>query len=101
MNVSSLVVKVLPGKMEAALAALAGSELCDVHFHDRQKGTIVVTIEGRDTGEEMDRMKAIEKLPHVLGAALVYSYSEEELDRAAELLARGQGGPVPEELKNA
>jgi nitrate reductase NapD len=101
MNVSSLVVKVLPGKMETALAALSGSGLCDVHFHDRQKGTIVVTIEGRDTGEEMDRMKAIEKLPHVLGAALVYSYSEEELDRAAELLARGPGGPVPDELKNA
>lgn len=101
MNVSSLVVKVLPGKMETALAALSGSGLCDVHFHDRQKGTIVVTIEGRDTGEEMDRMKAIEKLPHVLGAALVYSYSEEELDRAAGLLARGPGGPVPDELKNA
>jgi len=101
MNVSSLVVKVLPGKMEAALAALSGSELCDVHFHDRQKGTIVVTIEGRDTGEEMERMKAIEKLPHVLGAALVYSYSEEELDQAAERLAQGPGGPVPDELKNA
>ena len=101
MNISSLVVKVLPENMDPALEALNRSGLCDVHFHDRQKGTIVVTIEGRDTGEEMERMKAIEKLPHVLGAALVYSYSEEELDRAAELLARGQGGPVPEELKNA
>jgi nitrate reductase NapD len=101
MNVSSLVVTVLPVKMETALAALSGSGLCDVHFHDRQKGTIVVTIEGRDTGEEMDRMKAIEKLPHVLGAALVYSYSEEELDRAAERLAPGPRGPVPDELKNA
>ena len=101
MNVSSLVVKVLPGKMEAALAALAGSELCDVHFHDRQKGTIVVTIEGRDTGEEMERMKAIEKLPHVLGAALVYAYSEAELDAAVKKIADRPASPVPEELKNA
>ena len=101
MNVSSLVVKVLPGKMEAALAALAGSELCDVHFHDRQKGTVVVTIEGKDTGEEMDKMRAIEKLPHVLGAALVYAYSEAELAAAAKRIEERSGSPVPESLKNA
>lgn len=82
MNISSLVVKVLPVNMEEALDALKSSGLCDVHFHDRQKGTVVVTIEGKDTGEEMDKMKAIEKLPHVVGAALVYAYSEAELDAA-------------------
>jgi len=101
MNISSLVVKVSPGSMDSVLAALSGSELCDVHFHDQQKGTIVVTIEGRDTGEEMDKMKAIEKMPHVLGAALVYAYSEAELDAAAKRIEKGSGNPVPEELKNA
>jgi len=101
MNISSLVVKVSPGSMDSVLAALSGSDLCDVHFHDQQKGTIVVTIEGQDTGEEMDKMKAIEKLPHVLGAALVYAYSEAELDAAARAIAERTGGPVPEGLKDA
>jgi len=49
--------------MDSVLAALSSSDLCDVHFHDQQKGTIVVTIEGRDVGEEMDKMKEIEKMP--------------------------------------
>jgi nitrate reductase NapD len=93
MNVSSLVVKVLPADMELALAALAGSGLCEVHAHDREKGSIVVTIEGRNVGEEMDKMKAIEKLPHVLGAALVYAASEDAPAAA--------GGPVPGGLANA
>ena len=101
MNISSLVVKVSPGSMDSVLAALSGSDLCDVHFHDQQKGTIVVTIEGQDTGEEMDKMKAIEKLPHVLGAALVYAYSEAELDAAARIIAERPDRPVPEVLRNA
>ena len=101
MNISSLVVKVLPVNMAPALEALKGSGLCDIHFHDQQKGTVVVTIEGRDTGEEMDKMRAIEKLPHVLGAALVYAYSEAELAAAAKKIAERQGSPVPEDLKDA
>ena len=101
MNISSLVVKVLPVNMEPALEALKRSGLCDVHFHDRRKGAVVVTIEGKDTGEEMDKMKAIETLPHVLGAALVYTYSEAEPDAAAKKIADRPGSPVPEDLKNA
>jgi nitrate reductase NapD len=100
MNLSSLVVKVKPEEMEQALAELTGSCLCEVHFHDRDKGTVIVTIEGQDTGEEMERMKAIEKLPHVLGAALVYSYSEKELDEAMRKLADHPASAVPDELKS-
>ena len=101
MNISSLVVKVLPANMEEAMDALARSGLCDIHFHDAQKGAVVVTIEGRDTGEEMDKVKAIEKLPHVLGAAMVYAYSEAELNAAVKKIAEKPGDPVPKELKNA
>jgi nitrate reductase NapD len=101
MNISSLVVKVPPAEMELALRTLAESGLCDVHFHDRQKATVVVTIEGKDTGEEMDKMKAIEKMPHVLGAALVYAYSEAELEAAAQRIEEGSRDPVPGDLKNA
>ena len=93
MNVSSLVVKVSPERMDPALAALKGSGLCDVHAYDREKGAVVVTIEGKDVGEEMDKMQAIEKLPDVLEAALVYAASEDGPGAA--------GGPVPKGLENA
>lgn len=99
MNISSLVVKVLPANMEPAMEALKRSGLCDVHFHDGQKGTVVVTIEGKDTGEEMDKMKAIEKLPHVLGAALVYAYSEADLDAAVNRINK-VGSAVPGSLRD-
>lgn len=101
MNISSLVVKVAPEDIERSLAVLAGAGLCEVHFHDRRNGTIIVTIEGKDTGEEMEKMKAIEKLPHVVGAALVYAYSEKELDEAMQKIVDRPASPVPDELKNA
>ena len=96
MNVSSLVVKVLPENMEPALAALKGSGLCDIHANDPEKGAIIVTIEGKDVGEEMDKMRAIEKLPHILGAALVYAASEGESDVN---ITKNKDHRVPEGLK--
>jgi nitrate reductase NapD len=96
MNVSSLVVKVLPENMERALEALKGSGLCDVHANDPEKGAIIVTIEGKDIGEEMDKMRAIEKLPHILGAALVYAASETEADAN---ITKSKDPRVPEGLK--
>lgn len=98
MNVSSLVVKTVPRDTGAALDSLKGSGLCDVYFHDAEKGMIVVTIEGRDVGEEMDKMKAIERMPHVLSAALVYAYSEAELGEAVRKLAES-GPAVPAALR--
>ena len=96
MNVSSLVVRVSPENIELALAELKGAGLCDVHAHDREKAAIVVTIEGKDVGEEMDKMREIEKLPHVMGAALVYAAGEAELDAD---IAKIKGRRVPEVLK--
>lgn len=96
MNVSSLVVKVLPENMEPALAVLKGSGLCDVHANDPEKGAIIVTIEGKDVGEEMEKMRAIEKLPHILGAALVYAASEGESDVTS---TKSKDPRVPEGLK--
>jgi len=96
MNVSSLVIKVLPENVNAAIAVLQGSGLCDIHAHDPEKGAIIVTIEGKDVGEEMEKMRAIEKLPHVLGAALVYAAGEAESDIN---VTRSKGTRVPEVLK--
>ncbi len=96
MNVSSHVIKVAPENLETAVDSLKQSGLCDVFFHDPQ-GTIVVTIEGKDVGEEMDKMRAIQKLPFVLSAALAYCYNETELHEAAVTSLRD--GAVPDALK--
>ena len=97
MNVSSHVIRVEPENLEQAIESLRQSGLCDVFFHD-PKGTIVVTIEGKDVGEEMDKMKAIQSFPFVLSAALAYAYSETELNEAIDKLSR-TGCSVPEALK--
>ena len=82
MNVSSHVIKVAPKDLETAIGSLRQSGLCDVFFHDAQ-GTIVVTIEGKDVGEEMDKMRAIQKMPFVISAALAYCYNETGPDETA------------------
>ena len=97
MNVSSHVIKVAPENLEQAVDVLRKSGLCDIFFHDPQ-GMIVVTIEGNDVGEEIDKMRKIQKLPYVLSIALAYAYGEPELDEAIRTIAR-DGSPVPDALQ--
>src|SRR5512143_103581 len=97
MNISSHVIKVAPENLETAMDSLRRSGLCDVFFHDPQ-GTIVVTIEGKDVGEEMDKMRAIQKLPFVLSAALAYCYNETGMHEESLNPPRA-GGAVPDALK--
>jgi nitrate reductase NapAB chaperone NapD len=57
-----------------------------------------VTIEGKNTEEEVKKMKAILNMPHVLCANLAYSYCEEESETAAER-SRNLADAVPDVLK--
>jgi len=90
MNVSGVVVRTKPELVEEVVRGLEESGMCDVHFHD-EKGRIVVTIEAETTEEEIFKLKAIQKLEHVLSAELVYAYSEEELEKAREELYMEKG----------
>src|SRR3990172_1225997 len=86
-NVSGIVVKTAPENSGAVLAELRASGLCEVHFQDGT-GKIIVTVEGRDIGEEMQKVKTIMKIHGVLSADLAYSYSEKEMHDAAELIMK-------------
>lgn len=97
MNVSSIVIKAKPGHFEAVLRELKDSDICDVHFHD-ELGRIVVTIEGANINEEMEKMKALSQAPNVLSAEMVYAYSEDELAEAKDKFEKIDN-PVPEELR--
>ena len=98
MNISSLVVKTAPEHLEAVMDALKRGGVSEVHFHD-QTGKIIVTIEGRDAGEEVKKMREIMNLPYVLSVELAYSYNEKELDRARAKIGT-VGSVVPEALNS-
>ena len=97
MNISSIVVKTASENLDRVMASLKDSGLCEIHFHD-ESGKIIVTVEGENVSEEMKKMKAIQNLPEVLSADLSYSYSEQEMQEAMEMINRT--GAVPEMLSD-
>jgi len=98
MNISSVVVKTAPEHFDRVMETLKASGLCEIHFMD-ETGKIVVTLEGRDTDEEIRKMRQIMDLPDVLCADLAYSYSESEIELNLCQLERGKGA-VPDALKS-
>ncbi len=100
MNISSAVVKVPPQYLNEVIEALRNSGLCDVHFND-DKGRIIITVEGNNVADEMDKFDRISKIPHVLSVDLVYAYNEEDLIDAINEYHRLEDEYVPDSLKDA
>jgi len=98
MNISSAVVITEPEHTQEVIKSLEESGLCEVYFHD-DKGRIIIIIEGEDVNEETFKLKQIQLLPNVLAANMVYSYSEEEWQSAAEYLQK-LSNDVPEILND-
>lgn len=98
MNVSSIVLKAKPEHFDEVLAGLKKSDICDVHFHD-EAGRIVVTIEGANINEEMEKMKLLSQITNVLSAEMIYAYSEDEMIEAKAKFENIEN-PVPEELRD-
>ena len=86
MNISSIVIRVLPEHCESTLEQMKSSDLCDYFMHDETK--IIVTIEGEDISEEIAKFKQIQKMDHVISADMMYSYSEEELDKEKDKIKK-------------
>jgi len=80
MNISSIVIQAKPIHVDEIIAVCQACDFCDYHFHDHEKGKIIVTIEGENLDEELSNMKKIEKIPHVICADMMMAYSEDELD---------------------
>lgn len=85
MNVSSIVVQTIPKYLEEVVEALKNTPECDYHFHD-EKGRIIVTIEGEGVSEELEKLRVIEGIPHVIAADMQMAYSEDELDAHMEVI---------------
>jgi nitrate reductase NapD len=97
MNVSSIIVRTIPEHLQEVMDNINAVDFCDVHFHD-PGGKIVVTIEGENIDEQMQRMKKIQGIPNVFSANLSYAYCEDELTEALGQI-ESIGGPVPGKLK--
>lgn len=89
MNISSVVVRVLPENTEHLVGQLKDSDLCDYHLHD--EGKIIVTIEGEGISEEIAKLKKIQAMKNVLSADMMYSYSEDELDQERDKIDKSDG----------
>ena len=81
MNISSIIVKTKPENYDAVWLNLQESDLCEVHFGDKEKGIIIVTIEGETVEEEISKLTQIEEMPFIISADMHMSYCEEELDK--------------------
>jgi len=84
MNISSIIVKTRPENYDAVWLNLQESSLCEVHFGDKEKGIIIITIEGENVEEEIDKLRQIEEMPFIISADMHMSYCEEELEKMKE-----------------
>jgi nitrate reductase NapD len=92
MNISSIVVQTLPKYLNEVVQSLKDCEVCDYHMHD-EKGRIIITIEGEGVSEELEKLRVIEEIPHVVAADMQMAYSEDELDAHMEVIANGDAVP--------
>jgi len=98
MNVSSIVVQALPQNIDELVAFFKEADYVDYHLHDKEKGKIIVTVEGKGVEEEIEKLVKIQRLPNVIAADMMMTYQEDELD--AEIKRLEEENPVPEVLND-
>jgi len=84
MNVSSIIVKTLTENYDSVWTNLQECDICEVHFGDKEKGVIIITIEGECVEEEIEKLRRIETMPFIISADMHMSYCEDEIDKMKE-----------------
>lgn len=77
MNISSIVVQVKPENYDTLKEELEASGMCEYHFGDKEKGKMIVTVEGTGVEEEIEKLVHIQKTKGVLAADMMQTYQEE------------------------
>ncbi len=77
MNISSIVVQIKPEHYDAVKEDLEASGICDYHFGDKEKGKMIVTVDGTGVEEEIEKLVQIQKTKYVLAADMMQTYQEE------------------------
>ena len=99
MNISSIVVQALPKHIDNLVTYFKDEDFVDYHLHDKEKGKIIVTVEGKDVEEEIKKLVKIQQLPHVITADMMMTYQEDQLDEEIKKLEAED--PVPAILNEA
>ncbi|WP_371323393.1 chaperone NapD [Dechloromonas sp. ZY10] len=79
MNISSVILHVVPERLEEACAVLAGMPGVEIHARSPE-GKVVVTVEDSDTNSAADSYVALHGIPGVASVAMVYQYSDDVMD---------------------
>ena len=77
MNISSIIVQIKPEHYDAVKEDLEASGVCDYHFGDKEKGKMIVTVDGTGVEEEIKKLVHIQKTKYVLAADMMQTYQEE------------------------
>ena len=77
MNISSIVVQVKPENYDAVKEDLEASGVCEYHFGEKEKGKMIVTVEGSGVEEEIKKLVHIQQTKNVLAADMMQTYQEE------------------------
>jgi nitrate reductase NapD len=92
MNISSIVVQVKPENYDMVKETLESSGVCDYHFGDKEKGKMIVTIDGAGVEEEIKKLVIIQQTNGVLAADMMQTY-QEELNEAIKDLEEADAVP--------
>jgi periplasmic nitrate reductase NapD len=77
-NLSGILVVAKPERQDQVVAALNSMEGVEVHQVDAATGRIVAVQEAVDIHAEIDGLKRIKAVPHVIMAEMVYHYLAED-----------------------
>lgn len=97
MNISSIVIQTKPQFLVQVIEDLKSSGVCDYHLSD-ELGRIIVTIEGKGVEQEIQKLKIIESIAHVISADMQMAYSEDEINQHLDVIEDSQ--VVPKVLKD-
>lgn len=98
MNISSIIVLTEKDKFNEVLKNLEDSKICEVYFKDKNKSKIVIVIEGKNTEEEIKKLKSIKNINGILNTHLAMSCNEEELEE--NILKIKNSSLIPRNLAN-
>jgi len=97
MNISSIVVQAPSQYIDELVEIFKEADYCDYHFHDKDTGKIILTVEGKDVEEEIKKLVKIQGIPQVMAADMMQTYQEDQLDEEIKLM--NEQGFVPEVLQ--
>ena len=77
MNISGIVVQASPDNSAAVQQKLTEFSGVEIHAVNKEKGSIVITLEDTPNNVPSDIMMDVQKIQGVLAASLIYNYCDE------------------------